>query len=165
MLTPSMPLTLFTPEVVSKLVKSRISVEHYLVLSTIINKSYDIYMQYDAKFPIGTEVFQYLHREGFIEKEPNSSYSIFTSIITSKTADLFKQEVEADDWIDEWRELWPKGVTSGGYPVRADLPSIRKKMKAFIKKYNYDKETIFSITKQYLEDKRLQNYSYIKTAA
>lgn len=166
MLTPVKSIPEISGDVVKILITHRLSVEQYLILSTLHTKRYDVFLDYIRVFPIGTEAYQYLHRLELLTKEDEVPYSIFTVSLTEKANKVFESsEEDSDAWIDEWRELWPKGVTSGGYPVRADMPSIKKKMKAFIKKYNYDKDTIFSITKKYLEDKRLQNYSYIKTAA
>lgn len=159
-------LDILSPEIIGKLKENRLSVTGYLILSTLFSKRFDKYDEYVEIFPIGSEVFQNLYREGYITSEVLDMYTIYSVELTEKALDLFKEDVtDSDVWVEDWRNLWPKGVTSGGYPVRADLPSIKKKMKAFIKKYNYDKETIFQTTNQYIEDKRLQNYSYIKTAA
>jgi hypothetical protein len=159
-------INILAPEVISKLGEERLSINGYLILSTLMTKQYDKYDAYVDIFPIGGEVFQNLYREGFITCEAIDMATIYSVELTEKALDLFKEDsTDVETWAEEWRNLWPKGVTSGGYPVRADLPSIKKKMKAFTKKYSYDKETIFQTTKQYLEDKRLQNYSYIKTAA
>jgi len=150
---------------ISRVVDLRISIEMYYILWTIFNKEFDKYEQYIDNHPIGSEVIQYLHREGLIETD-DPDYSIESLMLTDISLDMFvSDDSSVDSWITEWRDLWPKGVTSGGYPVRADLPSITKKMKAFIKKYKKDKETIFRVTKDYLKDKQVQGWSYVKTAA
>lgn len=70
-----------------------------------------------------------------------------------------------DDWIQEWRELFPKGVKTGGYPVRGSKGGCTKKMKAFIKvNKGVGKALIFDATRKYIAEKASQRYQYMKMA-
>lgn len=62
------------------------------------------------------------------------------------------------DWIEEWYNLWPKGVKSMDYYVKADIKSCDTKMYAFINKYEFNKDEILEATKQYIN--RLKNRNY-----
>lgn len=150
---------------IKRLSKFQLSLDMYLILNTVNSKQFETYNIYDEIHPIGKDKFQYLLREGYIQCEDNN-YDIYSIELTSKALDMFKEDDDSiDNWITEWRDLWPKGVTSGGYPVRADAASITKKMKAFVKKHGYDKDKIITITKEYIAEKEAQNWAYIKTAA
>jgi len=155
----------FDSSFIRKLNETKLSLEHYFILNTLNTKDFETFAEYNTINPIGKNIFQYLLREGFIQCK-DKNYSVSSVELTSKALDMFKEDdASVDLWAEEWRNMWPKGVTSGGYPVRADMPSITKKMKGFIKKYGYNKEKIISVTKQYLIEKETQNWAYIKTAA
>lgn len=68
------------------------------------------------------------------------------------------------NWIEEWIDLFPRGVRSGGKLLRADAQSCLKKMEIFIKTYPYKKEVIMEATRRYLEDRAAVNYEYTRCA-
>ena len=74
------------------------------------------------------------------------------------------KKVSKIDWIDEWLELFPSGVKSGGKLIRSDKAACLKKMEAFVKINKYSKDLIMSATKDYLDDKERDNYMYTKCA-
>ncbi len=87
-------------------------------------------------------------------------------VLRNLTNLLFAKGVPTDDgvdiWIDEWREIFPQGVKSGGRPVRGDKQGVSKKMKLFVKANpTITKEQIMEATKQYVFDASLKNYSFI----
>lgn len=51
------------------------------------------------------------------------------------------------DWYQEWRELFPKGVNSNGYPYRGDKEACLAKMQKFVRNNSFSKEEIFQATK------------------
>jgi|TARA_R110002126_G_scaffold191810_1_gene340003 hypothetical protein len=79
---------------------------------------------------------------------------------------VYQEEVyRVEEWIQEWRELFPKGIKSGGHLVRGSKQGCIKKMKAFVNK-NKDvtKDKIFKATSRYLSERRTARYSYCKVA-
>lgn len=81
----------------------------------------------------------------------------FLSLRTSS-----KDRLDVESWIEEWRDLWPKGVRSGTRPVRGDKKGCLKKMRTLCNdNTNLTKEIVFDITKMYLREKANQGYSYI----
>ena len=67
------------------------------------------------------------------------------TVATSKTAKNKELVGSVEDWIQEWRELFPAGIKSGGYPVRSPKSGCAAKMKVFIKKNKeVTKEIIFT---------------------
>ena len=73
------------------------------------------------------------------------------------------KKVGSLDWIDEWLELFPKGMKTNGKLVRSDRKGCETKMQSFLKDYKYDKDFIIKVTKEYIEDK-LENGGYLRCA-
>lgn len=87
--------------------------------------------------------------------------------VTPKFINLVKNtQLDIKDWIEEYRNLFPKGVQSGGYLVRGDKKGCIKKMKEFINKYpEYaDKELILKATEHYIDSRSKDGYTYLKLA-
>ena len=88
--------------------------------------------------------------------------------------DLFKKHVglkkkittakEVAQWVESWRELFPKGINSGGYRYRGDKAEVIKKMIKFVNTHDYTIEQIFQATKDYVERFSLKGYAYMQLA-
>tara|TARA_R110000744_G_scaffold267336_3_gene381208 strand:+ start:191 stop:847 length:657 start_codon:yes stop_codon:yes gene_type:complete len=116
----------------------------------------------------------YLQQHGWLVLLPN------TPRLTPKAEDMLadaannlpKPVVKApdsyklvNDWIDDWRELWPAKQKSGGRRIRGDKQGVTKKMTAFLCTYpKTTKEEIFEATKQYLHEKRQVDWKMISCA-
>lgn len=110
---------------------------------------------------ISEEDLEMLEDEGYIKISDNGV------VLRQVSLDLFKTLVEDNsmDWIEEWRQLFPLGVKMAGYAVRGDKQNCTKKMKSFMKKYpDFTKEDIFDATRAYIDDRRKDNWNYIKLA-
>ena len=78
---------------------------------------------------------------------------------------IVKSEDDPSQWIDEWRDLFPKGVKTAGYSIRGTRGGCIKKMKRFIKNNKQvTKEQIFNATKLYIEEKKRVRYAYMRIA-
>jgi hypothetical protein len=79
---------------------------------------------------------------------------------------VYAEPVEiVENWIEEWRELFPAGVKTGGYYVRGSKAGCLKKMKSFLKlNKKVTKNQIMSATKLYINESRSRRYSYMKMA-
>ena len=68
-------------------------------------------------------------------------------------------------WIDEWREIFTKGIKSGNRPVKGDKAGVLKKMKTFLKENpTINKEQIFEATRQYVFELSLKSYQFMLCA-
>ena len=87
-------------------------------------------------------------------------------IENNKPSTKFKNtfELSCEEWIEEWRNLFPKGIKTGGYPVRSTVNACKVKMNKFLIEYDYSKEDIFKATKNYIDQKRREGYGFMKTA-
>lgn len=88
------------------------------------------------------------------------------NIETEVTKPMTKAEkvVNVEDWIDEWRELFPKGLNSNGYPYRGDKSACLAKMKTFVRNYGYSKEEIINATKIMIARFKLKDYEFMPLA-
>lgn len=68
------------------------------------------------------------------------------------------------EFAEKFKELFPKGVKSGGYPVRSSTADIADKLRKFFKKHKYTQEQVLEATKRYVERKGSEGYSFMQTA-
>lgn len=70
-----------------------------------------------------------------------------------------------EEWIGEWRDLFPAGVKTGGYYVKGSLSGCTKKMIKFIRdNKGVTKDQIFRATEKYIEEYRKRSFQYMKVA-
>lgn len=104
----------------------------------------------------------------FIKSEfKRSSSDVTSEDIAISGVETLKEGVKEGDvesWIDEWVDLFPRGVKSGGRLVRSDKQSCLRKMKVFLREYDYDKDTILNATRKYVQSKANDGYSYMRCA-
>lgn len=84
--------------------------------------------------------------------------------LTDKALRILGLEVMTSDWVEQWRELFPKGYKQGSIPLRGDKPSIEKKFKKFFRTYDFTQEEIIQATKRYLKEQEESGYAYCKVA-
>lgn len=173
---------------IEKLLDYGVTINQYLFLQFVYQQQYEMFEAYltvfddavideDGKKKIihfyNKDDLDYLISLGYLNlKKAELGYRFSNMEVTTKYIDHFiekpfvskiaKEKVE--DWIDEWYELWPKGVKSGGYLVRSDKTGCLNKMKSFIKNYKFDKEIIIRATKDYINHLRMSNFAYIQIA-
>lgn len=114
-------------------------------------------------------VYYDLLRKGYIEEDTREETTIFYRL--SDKGKNFVEEIRAamptiiqadepvvvssdnvEDWIGEWINLFPSGVVTGGKLVKSDKKSCLIKMRKFLKDYpEYDRDTIFKATSEYLQ--------------
>lgn len=105
--------------------------------------------------PKGIELIEFI--------QENTS-DITTERIAVAGVDQLKDAVGVETWIDEWLDIFPRGIRTGGKLLRSDKGSCTRKMISFIKEYKYDKDTIFAATKAYMEAKRQEGYAFTRCA-
>jgi hypothetical protein len=119
------------------------------------------YIFYDIPHRIGPMTKAALIKLRFLDSKGN---------LTDKARNLFKEDdlkqlndKKMKEFLLELREYFPKGVTTGGSPVRTAIGiATVKKMKKFINEYGYSKDIIIKATKSYVADRKKNNYGYMK---
>lgn len=101
----------------------------------------------------------------FSGQEPFKIAENITKYISEKYTPI--QEVKGVDWIDEWLNIFPKGVKTGGKLVRSDAKICKSKMESFIKNYPQfnDKSLILNVTERYVKEFEQNDYMYMKAAS
>lgn len=67
-------------------------------------------------------------------------------------------------WIDNWLNLFPKGIKSGGKLVRSDRAGCIKKMQKFLKENKYPPSLILEATEEYIREFEQRNFMYMLCA-
>lgn len=161
---------------IEKLLDYSITIEQYLFCQFIYQQQqdlFDIYLSLYGKFFTRESLDELLELEYLQLIDDSLGYRFSNIQVTVRFIELFIDKpkpikVDSDkieNWINDWYELFPKGVKSGDYPIRSGLAGCLKKMKKFIKEYpEYSKDVIIKVTKKYVNDMKLKNYAYIKLA-
>lgn len=58
-----------------------------------------------------------------------------------------------EQYIEMYRDMWPKGNLPSGKPARLSIPDLRKKFTDFFKIHDYNWGTILKATKEYIRQK------------
>lgn len=67
--------------------------------------------------------------------------------------------------VEEFKNLFPSGVKSGGYYVKSDSVSISDAFKRFFKKYpKTSKEQILTATRSYIQERKKENWQFMTCA-
>jgi hypothetical protein len=131
------------------------------------------------------DMFQ-LVMKGYLDNKNNDQYSInfdnceikginFEVIVEDEILIEDEEELpdtgpvevitEWDKFVKRFREAFPKGIMTGGKYVRSSTKDCSKKLKQFIKEYEFDEETIIAATEKYVSRYQMQGYKFIKTAS
>lgn len=112
----------------------------------------------------GTEFVEY------VKGEFTATHQLVTSetiAVTGVNPEQITKEVDPNDpevWIDEWMDIFPRGIKSGGRLIRGDSKGCVRKMRVFMREYPYTKDTIIQATRAYIESKRQENFAYTRCA-
>lgn len=103
--------------------------------------------------------------ETLIEREvlmPSNSSYIVSEAYRNALFSNKKAKIDLNELVKEFRDLFPKGKNSGGYPYKGDKQGCMKKMSKFLKNNpEFDKELILKATKAYVNSKRKDNFAYM----
>lgn len=164
---------------VEKLIDTGLNINEYLLCQFIYNedkKLLDYYMeQFDRFFNKETvdklRIGRYLElvdeRLGYLFSNIQVT-ELFVSTFVEEEIKIKKATKSNNDeisWFEEWYSLWPRGIKSGGYPVKGDRKGCLKKLIKFTNEYpEFGKEIITKATKDYIDSCRLKRYDYMKLA-
>ena len=140
---------------------------YYILLSMIISEdvSEEFIIEYlmTAQYDTPKELYNDLQEWGFIKiigdgYKDISLRPLGIELIGETTVD------EVTELASKIRDLFPKGVKSGGYLVRSSEGDIADKLRKFFKKHKYTTEQVLKATKNYVSRKESENYAYMQRA-
>jgi len=143
--------------------ESKISLNGYFICYCIYHNRKDLILDY-IKNHTGFNIqdVKELEDNGWIKIINKSEKIIFENLQIEEKFRIFveKKDKPEKDWINEWLEMFPKGVKSGGYYIKTDLNGCRKKMRKFTSTHpEYTKETIIKATQNYIN--RCYTHQYL----
>lgn len=96
--------------------------------------------------------------EVYTDIEPNISLVEIASLLSTSEDDI-------EEFVAIFLDKFPAGIRNkGGEVVKAHPTDVKKKMKTFLKKYKYDKETILEATDRYLTRMKTDGYGWCNSA-
>lgn len=161
-------------------IKHNITIKQLYILEGLYLKDIDSLTMYSKTEGYQKDDFMNLIGNGYIINNNIENESIFLSKleITIDGVLLLKDCLNIDkvnlqlikgselNWIDEYYNIFPKGVRTSGYFVKGDKKSCEKKLIKFLKENPaYNKEIIIAATTRYVSDMKNRGYSYMQTAA
>lgn len=106
------------------------------------------------------EMSQYLETDGYIKILGSGDEKVIE--LRQKAVELFgNNKNNVSDWIEQWCELWPKGVKGAGGYIKPNENDALTNMNKFCKKYKFTKDQIFEATGNYIAEKQRNNWAYV----
>jgi hypothetical protein len=168
---------------VKNLLNNNIDFQEYVLLYSLYNKNIDIICDYHDVEPYTNYIISNLTQKQFIcrivQNENKISLEDLYSNnlrLTSKGELIFKEFVKSApsneklipykvSWIEDYYDLFPKGIKSGGFYVRSSIQDCSNKMNKFIiDNPQFTKDIILEATKNYINDCKARNYDKMKLA-
>lgn len=84
--------------------------------------------------------------------------------LTKKGKFLFKEDSIDEDFLVQYRELFPKKKLPSGSYARVDIKDLRQAFKKFFKNYSYSKDTVLQATKNYINEYSNKDFMYMKNS-
>lgn len=157
---------------VEKLLEYNITIHQYLFLQFVSDGDQALFDTYTAAFGkfFDRESLVYLIERDLLSMKDESMGFRYSNLqVTAGYLSIFEnaksKSLSVVDWIDEWLELFPKGIKSGGFYVKSAKSGCISKMKNFVKNNpEYDKDTIIQATKNYIKEKEAAGWAYMQLA-
>jgi hypothetical protein len=111
------------------------------------------------------EEIKHLAMTKYVREIPDSD-KFYPYALTGDGLSLFEENTDFMSFVEQYRNVFPKGVKSGnGTPIRGDKQGIAKKMEWFLRTYpEYSKTVILAATKIYVDQMARKGYAYMTQA-
>lgn len=140
-----------------QLEKSRLWIEEYFLLQLIYE---GIDLNLFNWFNLPDETCERLEEMGYLKILGSGDERILE--LRQKAVELFSKNTDSiTDWIEQWCELWPKGVKGAGGYIKPNKNDALTNMVKFCKKYKFTKAQIFEATGNYIAEKQRDNWAYV----
>lgn len=157
---------------VEKLLEYNITIHQYLFLQLVSAQDIfmlDTYVAAFGKFFDKESLVYLIERDLLALKDDALGYRFSNLEVTKGYLNIFdnskSKSSSVSDWIEEWLDLFPKGVKSGGFYVKSAKSGCLNKMKSFVKNNpEYNKDTIIQATKNYIKEKEAAGWAYMQLA-
>jgi len=152
----------------NELNKVNMNVNQFLICYTVYQNRKDVLMDYiQAHGGFETKELTELQSNGWIKIENNQKITFENLQITEKFRIFVENKTKPvkEDWTDEWFNMFPKGIKSGGYYIKSDLSGCKKKLQKFLIRHpEFTPEIIMKATSNYIDSCQRKGYQYMKIA-
>jgi hypothetical protein len=150
-----------------KILDIEITPNQHFLLGVIDSKNKELFLRYtkiEREDKLKNDLYL-LWTKGLLEGFDEKNYLInFDNLIVNTTT--VKVAIPSEDpfYLECW-ELFPKGIKTGGYPVRSDKKEFSSKFQRFEKTYpEFNRELIKQAFEAYINDFKKRNYDYMTLA-
>jgi len=160
-----------------------IDFQEYILLHSLFTGDTSLITSYHDVEPYSNYTINNLLNKGLIsriDQKANQSFleDLYTRNLqlTSAGNMIFKDSIRSAPsneklfsykvpWIEEYYNLFPKGIKSGGFYVRSSIQDCSNKMFRFLNDNpQFTKDIILEATKNYIKDCEARNYDKMKLA-
>jgi len=146
----------------------------YFIASKDKNSIIDTFFLNEDSTKLNHDLYR-LYQKGYLENEISIEEVI--SLNELKVKNIFgdekiviQEKIEISDFdkfIDDWYELWPKGIYTGNpkQPIRSNKLECKTKLTKFLKLHKYPHQLLIDATKSYIERYKNAGWLYISTAS
>jgi hypothetical protein len=107
----------------------------------------------------------FLIKRNIIEKIEENKTDFHNLRLVAKKKVKVKDSSDFGSFVEEFYNLWPRGIMSGGYAVKSGKASCSTKLRTFLKDHKeYTQEIVLQATKNYIEKCKFNGYQYMKLA-
>ena len=146
-------------KLLNKVLDQKISPNGFYILLAIKEDGDMRLNNIDGEFKVLLDTGFVTH-EGLTEKGEKAVSAVLESFSKGKHI-ITKEDRE---YIEKYRELFPKGNLPSGHPARVPAKELEKKFMWFFSNYDYTWDVIINATKKYINQYEPEGYKYMKTS-
>jgi hypothetical protein len=150
----------------NKLKGKNITVQDYHILYKLYHKPQLNSKAYEIFKEKNKNILEYINTDCRLNdkglKLIEGMESIFKPIKQLKTLELLGPNYK--EMIDKFIELFPKGKLPNGKYARTNKKTIEENFKWFFQEYQYDWDLVIQATEKYVNEYRMDNYMFMRTA-
>lgn len=150
----------------NKLKAKDLSVQQYYLLYKLYHKpqlNRNAYVIFQEKFK---GIMAYINEDCTLNdkgiKLVESMESIFKPLKQLKTLELLGPNHK--EKIEEFLDIFPAGKLPNGKYARTNKKTIEENFKWFFQEYQYDWDLVLQATEKYVDEYRMDNYKFMRTA-
>ena len=140
-----------------KWINSGLELSHYLIIQLKVeNRDEDLNKVFE-QYSYLLEELEKLEKRGYIKITDKKNW-VFSLRMKSLSLFSYFDEDNIENWIEEYRELFPP-------KYKGDRIGCIHKMKKFKKKYpKFSKDLILNATRKYINEKHRENFRFLRQA-
>ena len=149
-----------------KLKRKNLTVQQYYILFKLYNKPNLSELGKQTIREKYKDIAEYINQDCMLNdkgiKLIEGMESIFKPIKQLKTLELLGPDYK--ERIEEFLDIFPTGKLPNGKYARTNKKTIEENFKWFFQEYQYDWDLVIKATQKYVDEYRMDNYKFMRTA-